>query len=69
MAGGRKTLKAYMIDEKIPRYMRDQVPLLADGSHILWVIGHRMSDGCKLSEHTKRAVQVSVTDFQSTKGK
>ena len=65
IAGGRKTLKAYMIDAKIPRYMRDQVPLLADGDHILWVIGHRMSDGCKLSEHTKHAVQVSVNDFRT----
>ncbi len=63
MAGGHKTLKAYMIDEKIPRHMRDQIPLLADGDHILWVIGHRMSDGCKLSEHTKHAVQVSVNNF------
>ena len=58
-----------MIDEKIPRHLRDQVPLLADGNHILWVIGHRMSDGCKLSEHTKRAVQVSVIEIQEMKGR
>ena len=69
MAGGRKKLKEYMIDEKIPRHLRDQVPLLADGNHILWVIGHRMSDGCKLSEHTKRAVQVSVIEIQEMKGR
>ena len=65
MAGGRKKLKEYMIDEKIPRHLRDQVPVLADGSHILWVIGHRMSHGCKLTEHTKRAVQVSVIEIQT----
>lgn len=55
---GRKKLKDYMIDEKIPLHLRDQIPLLADGAHILWVIGYRMSDGCKIRQGSKRAIQV-----------
>ena len=35
--GGTKPLKRYMIDEKILRERRDEIPLIADGSHILWV--------------------------------
>src|SRR5699024_12195597 len=37
--GKKKALRRYMIDEKIPGQMRDGIPLLADGSHIIWVIG------------------------------
>ena len=54
----RKKLKEYFIDNKIPAGERDKKLLLADGSHILWVFGHRMSDGCKLSADTRRKVEL-----------
>lgn len=60
MAGGRKKLKEYMIDNKIPASERDSVLLLADGSHILWVIGYRMSDACKIGPQTTKILQVQV---------
>ena len=56
--GGRKTLKAYMIDEKIPRQERDRIPLLAEGSHILWIVGYRISEYYKVTEATRRVLQV-----------
>lgn len=59
-AGGRKKLKDYFIDEKIPRSERDRIPLLADGSHILWIIGYRLSDGCKIGEETKRVLEIDA---------
>lgn len=62
LPGGRhKTIKSYMIDEKIPAHLRDQVFLLADGSHILWVIGGRISEGCKVTEKTKQILQVHMS--------
>ncbi len=59
--GGHKTIKSYLIDEKVPSHLRDQVFLLADGSHILWVIGRRISEGCKVTEKTKRILQVHMS--------
>lgn len=59
-SGGRKKLKDYFIDEKIPREARDQILLLADGSHILWVLGHRISAAYKVTEQTKTVLQVQV---------
>jgi len=56
----RKSLQDYMVNEKIPRQVRDQVWLLADGQHILWVIGYRISQAYKVSEETKRILQVQV---------
>ena len=44
---GKKKLKDWMIDEKIPREARGSMPLLAKGSEILWIVG------CALSEHAK----------------
>ena len=42
--GGRKKLKDYLIDCKVPRQERDSLTVLADGSHILWVVGYRISE-------------------------
>ncbi len=58
--GSRKTLKKYFVDEKIPARWRDHVLLLADDTHILWVIGHRISEDVKVTEHTKRILEIRV---------
>lgn len=60
--GSTKKLKAYFIDEKIPRQIRDVQPLLADGSHIIWVIGGRISEAYKVDENTKRILQIKITE-------
>ena len=39
--GGRKKLKDYLIDAKVPQAQRDQLPLLCDAQGILWVVGLR----------------------------
>lgn len=60
-AGGKKKLKDYLIDMKIPREKRDSILLLADGSHILWVVGFRISEACKVKESTKHILKVKIT--------
>lgn len=56
---GKKKLKDYLIDEKVPRARRDELLLVAQGSHVLWVIGMRISEGAKVSAHSK-AVRITV---------
>ncbi|WKV07889.1 tRNA lysidine(34) synthetase TilS [Thermoanaerobacterium sp. CMT5567-10] len=55
---GTKTLKEYFIDEKIPREMRDKIPLLTIGSSVLWIVGYRMSDKYKVNEGTKKILSI-----------
>ncbi|MCM1194020.1 MAG: tRNA lysidine(34) synthetase TilS [Butyrivibrio sp.] len=55
-----KSLKDYMIDRKIPREMRDRIPVLAEGSHVLWLIGYRSSEYYKTDRNTKRILQVKL---------
>lgn len=59
LAGGRKSLQRYLIDEKIPAAQRDALPVLADGSNIVWIAGHRISERYKVTEKTVRIVEVT----------
>ena len=57
---GRKSLQDYLVNEKVAKEERDKVMLLADGSHILWVVGKRISEGYKVTKETKRVLKVQV---------
>lgn len=63
-AGGHKKLNRYLIDEKIPQRERDCLSLLADGDHIMWVIGYRISEAYKVTEETKRVLCVQIVGEQ-----
>lgn len=60
--GGRKKLKDYFMDLKIPREDRDKVLLLARGNEVFWVIGYRISERCKITENTKQILRVEYRD-------
>ncbi len=59
---GKKTLKKLLIEQKIPVSERDKLPLLCDGSHVLWVIGGRISAYAKVSESTTRILEASIPE-------
>ena len=63
--GGRRKLKDYLIDRKIPRDRRDEVWLVADGSHILWVVGYRISAAAKVRENTEKVIRIQIEEEQS----
>lgn len=60
--GGRRKLKDYLIDQKIPRSMRDRLWLLADGPHILWVIGWRISEAAKVKQDTEKILKIQIEE-------
>ncbi|MCR4787075.1 MAG: tRNA lysidine(34) synthetase TilS [Lachnospiraceae bacterium] len=57
---GKKSLQDYMVNEKIPKDKRDSIPILADGSHVMWVVGYRISEYYKVTADTKRVLEVTV---------
>jgi len=59
-SSGRKKLKDFLIDQKIPVSMRDSIPLLADGKNIVWVIGVRTADNYKVTGSTNTILYVNV---------
>ena len=56
--GGGKKLNKYFIDAKIPRSQRRRVPILCSGEQIVWVVGHRLDDRVKVTEHTSRLLRL-----------
>lgn len=61
-SGKKKTLKAYYIDEKIPRDKRDTTLVIAEGNSVLWVLGHRISEKYKISADTKTVLCISIME-------
>ncbi len=66
---GRKKLKDYLIDQKVPRGKREELLLLAEGSHVLWVFGMRISEAYKVTEKTRRLLKVAVSGGTDDDGK
>ncbi len=60
--GGTRKLKDYLIDQKIPQEKRDQILLIAEGSHILWAVGYRISEAAKVTPETKQIVKIQVLE-------
>ncbi|BCN28987.1 tRNA lysidine(34) synthetase TilS [Anaeromicropila herbilytica] len=58
--GSRKKIKSLFIDKKVPRELRDRIPLLADGDHIMWILGDRISEAYKVNEQTEKILIVKV---------
>ncbi len=57
-AGNHKSLQDYFVDAKIPRHMRDEIPLVCDGNHVMWVVGYRISEYYKISNNTTRVLEI-----------
>ncbi len=58
LGGGSKSLHEFMIDEKIPQYLRNRWPLLVDNDKILWVVGHHISEEAAITADTKETLIV-----------
>lgn len=59
--GGTKTVKEYMINEKIPAQERGRIPLLAEENRILWIVGFRISEYYKISSQTKKIIEIQIS--------
>lgn len=60
--GNTKKLKSLFIDQKIPQKQRDEVVLLCDGNHVIWVVGGRISEAYKITDDTKKVLEVKVME-------
>jgi tRNA(Ile)-lysidine synthase len=53
-------LQEFFIKVKIPRRARTKWPLVCSGEQIVWVPGYRLAHPFRISEHTKRAVKLTL---------
>jgi tRNA(Ile)-lysidine synthase len=61
MEGKHKKLQDLFVDEKVPRSLRDRVPLLATERDILWVVGIRTDGRILPGIGTKKFLVVTIT--------
>jgi len=55
---GEKKLKDFFIDEKVPKFDRDKIPILCDAEKILWVVGYRFNQRVRVTDATNRYLVV-----------
>ncbi len=56
---GKKKLKDFFRDEKIPKNERDLIPLIVDSNDdIIWVVGLRLSDMVKITEKSSNFMEI-----------
>jgi tRNA(Ile)-lysidine synthase len=56
---GRKKVKDFFIDEKIPRQVRKNIPLLVSGEEVLWIVGYRVAEHVLADSETVNAIHIS----------
>ncbi|MFI3209192.1 MAG: tRNA lysidine(34) synthetase TilS [Eubacteriales bacterium] len=56
--GNKQKLKKYYITNKIPQDLREEIPVVAVGNEILWVVGYRTSNGYEITEKTKQILEI-----------
>ncbi|MGI6069159.1 MAG: tRNA lysidine(34) synthetase TilS [Blautia sp.] len=57
--GGRKKIKDFLINEKVPKEKRGELPLVAAGAEILWAVGVRMGESCKVDARTRTILEIT----------
>ena len=63
--GQKKKLKEYLVEEKVPLSIRNQLPLVARGHEIIWVVGYRISENYKITEETKEIIEIQFEEEES----
>ncbi len=58
---GMKKIKDYFIDKKLPRRMRNRIPLLVSNNKIIWVVGFRIDHRVRIGEGTVKVLEVEVS--------
>ncbi len=53
-----KKLNVFMIGARIPRKWRPRVPIICSGDDILWVVGYRIDEHCKVRPDTDKVLRL-----------
>ena len=57
---GFKKLSDFFKDQKLSRFEKEQVWILENPEHIIWVVGYRLDDRCRINEGEHQAIEITV---------
>ena len=66
--GKTKKLCDYFTDKKIPRRLRNNIPLLCDNSEVLAVLGLEISDRVKVTAKTEKILNIILKEKEHEQG-
>ncbi len=58
--GKKKKLQDFFVDEKVPRDLRDGIPLLLRDGEIVWIIGYRTDERYRIEKNTVKALKFEI---------
>lgn len=62
----KKKLQDYFVNEKIALSEREAILLIADGEHIMWIVGGRISNYYKVTDETKQILEITINKGESS---
>lgn len=60
-APGKRSLKRFLIDQKIPREARDAIPVVTLDDRPVWIVGLRMDDHYKVTSSTAQVLELRAS--------
>ena len=58
LGGHGKSLSDYLIDRKVPRWLRSGWPVLLDGAEVIWVGGHQIADRVRITKSSREVIHL-----------
>lgn len=60
-----KKLSDFFIDEKVPRFKKQYIPILADDEKILWICGLRLSNEVRITKNTSNILEIRYEEIDN----
>ncbi len=60
-AQGARKMQDFLVDAKIPRWLRPHLPVVADAGGIIWLPGLRLAEPVKLTPATSRVLELVIS--------
>jgi tRNA(Ile)-lysidine synthase len=62
---GTKKVSDFLTDAKVPGFLKDEIPVIADKRGIIWLVGHRIADRAKIDDNTGRILTIEFRGKRS----
>jgi tRNA(Ile)-lysidine synthase len=56
---GFKKLSDFFKDQKLSLFEKEDTWILENKEHIVWIVGHRVDDRCKITEETEKILRIT----------
>lgn len=60
-AAGAKKMQDFLVDAKIPRWLRPHLPLVTSGSEIIWVPGLRLAEPVRPNSQSSQILELTIS--------